>query len=158
MQLKEPDPASQQLPCSNQRVVYECRILVGSTGLTWILPTNDTASLEFWGSELAGTTRSSSVGQFIAVLDRSDSIPENSSVFLITSTLHIQPPLADLTGSTLICAGDSETDTITVTGERQFAWTSLQSEFMLKSPLANNYLELSLCIFQHIYMYIHTRV
>ena len=118
VELIEPDPTSQQLPCFNQRVVYECRILVESTGLTWSLPTNDTPSLSFWGSEMAGTTRSSSVGQFIAVLDKSDPIPGNfTDAYLMTSTLQIQPPLAHLTGSTLQCAGDNGANSITVTGE-----------------------------------------
>ena len=106
MELTEPDPTSQQFPCPNQRVVYECRTLVGSTALTWTLPTNMTR-LAFAGSEITGTTRTSSYGQFTAVLDRSD--PVNSSLYLMTSTLIILPPLAHLTGSTVTCAGSGGT-------------------------------------------------
>ena len=67
---------------------------------------------------MAGTTRSSSVGQFIAVLDKSDPIPGNfTDAYMMTSTLQIQPPLAHLSGSTLQCAGDNGANSITVTGE-----------------------------------------
>jgi hypothetical protein len=91
-----------QLPCPNQTVVYECQVLVGSTALTWILPTM--TSLELSGLEMTGKSRTSSDGQFIAFLDRSDQIP-GSDLFLMTSTLQVKPPLHLLTGSTLTCTG-----------------------------------------------------
>ena len=35
----EPDPG--QLPCPNQRVLYQCQMMVPSSGLTWTLPNVD---------------------------------------------------------------------------------------------------------------------
>ena len=122
VELTEPDPTSQQFPCPNQRVVYECRTLVGSTALTWTLPT-DMTRLAFEGSEITGTTRTSSYGQFTAVLDRSDPDNTNSSLYWMTSTLIILPPLAHLAGSTVTCAGGTTTGdvveiiTIVMSGE-----------------------------------------
>ena len=55
-----PDPASQQLPCPKQTVVYECQVLVGSTALTWILP--NMTSLELSGFETTEKSRTSSDG------------------------------------------------------------------------------------------------
>ena len=40
----EPDPG--QLPCPDQRVMYQCQILVPSSVLTWTLPNSD-GTLEF---------------------------------------------------------------------------------------------------------------
>ena len=41
----EPDPASQELPCANQTIVYECRLLIPTFTMTWILPNG--VELEF---------------------------------------------------------------------------------------------------------------
>ena len=36
----EPDPTSQELPCDNHIIVYECQQLISSNDLTWTLPNN----------------------------------------------------------------------------------------------------------------------
>ena len=124
VELIEPDPTSQQFPCPNQTVIYECRVLVESSEIVWVLPTNDNANLRFLGTEMSGTTRSAPDGKFIATLIESVPVEGTSPVrYLINSTLHIQPPLDNLNGSSLTCAGGTtgqpvmETITITLSGE-----------------------------------------
>ena len=120
----EPDPASQQFPCPNQRVVYECRILVDSSELAWILPINGNDRLGFAGNEMSGITRSISDGKFIATLTESVQVEGTAPPrYLINSTLHIQPPLDNLNSTSLTCVGGTtghsvmETITITLSGE-----------------------------------------
>ena len=124
VEVIEPDPASQLFPCSNQRVVYECRILVDSSELIWVLPTNGSANLGFVGGEMSGITRSTSDGKFNSTLIESVPVEGTAPVrYLIYSTLHIQPPLDNLNGSLLTCTGGTtahpvmETITITLSGE-----------------------------------------
>ena len=102
LEVIEPDPIVQQSLCTNRQVIYECRILVGSTGLTWTLPTSDT--LGFSVASQVGNTRSSSDDKFSATLTRKTE-DDGTDDFLLTSTLQIQPPLDSLNGQSLRCAG-----------------------------------------------------
>ena len=43
----EPDPTSQELPCANQRIEYECQQLISSYDLTWSLPNNEALRFSF---------------------------------------------------------------------------------------------------------------
>ena len=117
-----PDPTFRPFPCN--QLSYQCRVLVGSLSLAWLLLSNDTTSLEFDGSDMNGTTYTynSSDGQFTGVVDKIDPIP-GTNRYLITSTLRVRPLLDSLNGSVLICRGGTlgnpvqKKITITLSGE-----------------------------------------
>ena len=101
LEVIEPDPASQPFPCPNQTVVYECTL----DGLTWILPTSDMA-LEFSVGDNVGFNRTTSNGQFNAILNNNERITgSNPTVFLMTTTLFINPPLNEFNGLAVSCEG-----------------------------------------------------
>lgn len=103
LEIIEPVPTYQPFPCPNQMVIYECRVFVGSTGLTWFLPAGETLSFSIASEN--GTSRSTVDGKFTAILTgKSDSGTDSEHLFL-NSTLQVQPPLSTLNGSVLLCAG-----------------------------------------------------
>ena len=123
VELIEPDPASQQFPCPNQRVIYECRVLAGAFSVTWVLPSGDDAVLILGGSEQIGTTRNTSDGQFTATLTGSESVGM-AGAFKINSTILIKPPLDVFNNSVVTCRANSivvinptNMSTITLSGE-----------------------------------------
>ena len=98
-------------------------VLVGSAGLTWILPTNDMMPLKVWRSEICNWNYilyTSSFGQYnTTVMNKSDPIPGSSSVFL-TETLNLQIYTTAL-GTVYMCAGRHHRDLVnehTVSGGR----------------------------------------
>ena len=105
----EPDPTSQELPCANQTIVYECRLL-SSFALTWILPNGE--ELEFIGNNAAENDTLTD-GTTIATL--TEIMPAGGGGrFLFTSTLLIQETI-DM--SSLTCVGtdiDSPTAETTI--------------------------------------------
>ena len=92
----EPDPTSQELPCANQIIVYECRLLIPAFVLTWILPNGE--ELEFNGGNEQNNTLTD--GTTIATLTEIMSV--EGGRFLFTSTLLIQETI-DM--SSLTCFG-----------------------------------------------------
>ena len=86
----EPDPG--QFPCPNQRVLYQCQILVPSLGLAWTLP-NDDGTLRFSGLSNVDDIRPTPPGDdgvYIATLTNKteDGVP-GTDLFFFTSTLLI---------------------------------------------------------------------
>ena len=106
----EPDPISQELPCANQIIVYECRLL-SSFALTWILPNG--VELEFNSDNNIIDNNTLASGTTIATL--TEIMPAGGSGrFLFTSTLLIQETI-DM--SSLTCVGtevDSPTAETTI--------------------------------------------
>ena len=93
----EPDPTSQELPCANQIIEYECRLLSSFT-LTWILPNGE--ELEFnSGNDIIENNNLTS-GTTIATL--TEIMSAGGGRFLFTSTLLIQETI-DM--SSLTCFG-----------------------------------------------------
>ena len=99
----EPDPG--QLPCPNQRVMYQCRILVPSYGLTWTLP-NDDGTLQFSILSNEGDVRPTPPGDdgvYIATLtNKTEDDDPGTDRFFFTSTLLI---LETVNGTSLTCSG-----------------------------------------------------
>ena len=98
--------------------------MVESSEIVWVLPTNDNVALGFVGNEMNGITRSEPDGKFNATLIESVQVEGTAPPrYLINSTLHIQPPLDNLNGSSLTCTGGTsanpvmKTITITLSGE-----------------------------------------
>ena len=98
----EPDPG--QLPCLNQRVLYQCQILVPSSGLIWILP-NDDGTLQFSIISNEGDVRPIPPGDgvYIATLtSKTEDGDPGTDLFFFTSTLLI---LETVNGTTVTCGG-----------------------------------------------------
>ena len=98
----EPDPTSQELPCANQIIVYECQQLIPSEGLTWTLPNNEI--LTFSQSRDINDTEPSDPSDddnYIATLTNKIEGDE-IDLFFFTSTLIILEPVD---GSTVTCTG-----------------------------------------------------
>ena len=94
----EPDPTSQELPCANQIIVYECRLLIPTFTLTWILPNGE--ELEFNSDNDIIENNTVSNGTTIATL--TEMMPAGGGRFLFSSTLLIQETI-DM--SSLTCVG-----------------------------------------------------
>ena len=94
----EPDPTSQELPCANQTIVYECRLLIPTFTLTWRLPNGE--KLEFNGGNDIIDNNTLTNGTTIATL--TEIMSAGSGRFLFTSTLLIQETI-DM--SSLTCFG-----------------------------------------------------
>ena len=101
----EPDP--EQLPCLGERIKFHCEIMIPTSTLNWILPTNEI--LEFGILRIVGDVRNSSDNVYSATLtgNTEDDDP-NTDRFLFTSTLVI---LVVGNGSNLTCSG-AGTDTV----------------------------------------------
>ena len=117
MEVIEPDPASQQFPCPNQRVIYECRVLEAFS-ITWVLPIS---TLSVAGSLPIGFTRND--GQFTVALNGSEIVGVKGA-FNINSTILIKPPLGHFNNTVLTCrvglltaVNPSIMSTITLSGE-----------------------------------------
>ena len=102
----EPDPTSQELPCANQRIVYECQQLISSNDLTWTLPNNEI--LRFSQSRDINDTETSDDDKYIATLTNKTE-GEVTDTFLFTSTLMILEPV---NGSTVTCTGGTTTNLV----------------------------------------------
>ena len=94
----EPDPTSQELPCANQRIGYECRLLIPTFTLSWRLPNGE--ELEFNSDNDIIENNTLTNGITIATL--TEMISEGGGRFLFTSTLLIQETI-DM--SSLTCFG-----------------------------------------------------
>ena len=102
----EPDPTSQELPCANQMIVYECRLLIPSSELIWSLPNNEI--LRFSQSRDINDTETSDDDNYIATLtNKIDG--EEDDTFFFTSTLMILEPV---NGSTVTCTGGTTTNVV----------------------------------------------
>ena len=98
----EPDPG--QLPCPSQRVLYQCRILVQSSTLTWTLP-NDDGTLEFDILSNEGDVRPSPPGDGVytaTLTSKTEDDDPDTNRFFFTSTLLI---LETVNGTSLTCTG-----------------------------------------------------
>ena len=82
----EPDPTSQELPCANKMIVYECQQLISSSELTWTLP-NDVI-MRFSLLRDIDDVETSDDGNYIATLTNKIE-GEVLDTFLYTSTLMI---------------------------------------------------------------------
>ena len=98
------EPDSQQLPCPQQRIEFQCQIMVSSTALTWTLP--DDSFLEFDRVSDFGVAINSSDNAYSATLTSrtDDNDPSTSTRFFFISTLLVLQPVD---GSTLTCTGGS---------------------------------------------------
>ena len=94
----EPDPTSQELPCANQMIEYECRLLIPTFVLTWRLPNG--VELEFNSDNDIIENNTLTNGTIIATL--TEMMPAGGGRFLFTSTLLIQETI-DM--SSLTCVG-----------------------------------------------------
>ena len=94
----EPDPG--QLTCPNQRVVYQCTVLVPSFSLTWTLPNGD-GTLEFNINSNVDDVLISGDGVYTATLTSKTDDPDSSRVFF-TLTLLI---METANGTNLTCGG-----------------------------------------------------
>ena len=95
----EPDPTSQELPCANQMIVYECQQLIPSNDLIWTLPNDET--LRFSLLRDINDIEPSDDDNYIATLtNKIDG--EEIDTFFCTSTLMILEPVD---GSTVTCTG-----------------------------------------------------
>ena len=102
----KPDPTSQELPCANQIIVYECQQLISSEGLTWSLPNNE--ALRFSLLRDINDTETSDDDNYIATLTNK-SEGEMTDTFFFTSTLMILVPV---NGSTVTCTGGTTTNSV----------------------------------------------
>ena len=103
------DPDSLQVPCPQQRMEFQCQIMVSSTALTWTLP--DGSFLEFDRVSDFGIAINSSDDIYSAILTSrtDDNDPSTSTRFFFTSTLVVMQPM---NRSTLTCAGGSGADPV----------------------------------------------
>ena len=98
----EPDPG--QLPCPNQRVMYQCHILVPSSVLTWTLPNGD-GTLEFDILSNEGALRPSPPGDGVytaTLTSKTEDDDPGTHRFFFTSTLLI---LETVNITNLTCSG-----------------------------------------------------
>ena len=102
--LERIEPDHGQLPCPNQRVMYQCRVMIPSLGLSWTLPNGD-GTLQFSGLSNEGDVRPTPPGDgvYTATLTNmtEDGVP-GSDLFFFTSTLLITETV---NGTSLICSG-----------------------------------------------------
>ena len=102
----EPDPTSQELPCTNKIIVYECQQLISSNDLIWTLPNNEV--LRFSLLRDINDTDPSDDDNYIATLtNKIDG--EVMDTFLFTSTLMILEPVD---GSTLTGTGGTTSNPV----------------------------------------------
>ena len=110
----EPDP--QQLPCPQQRIEFQCQVLIPSTTLIWTLPTG--VELEFGVLRNVGDVRNTSDNVYSATLtQKTEDNDPNTDRFFFTSTLLVLQPV---NGSNLTCKGEDIMGlgtTISVSGE-----------------------------------------
>ena len=85
----EPDPTSQELPCANQTIVYECRLLIPTFTLIWILPNGE--ELEFNSDNDIIENNTLTDGTTIATL--TEIMSAGGGRFIFTSTLLNQETL-----------------------------------------------------------------
>ena len=106
----EPDPTSQELPCAEEIIVYECQQLISSESVTWTLPNNE--ELRFSASRDISDTEPpdpSDDDNYIATLTNKIDGDEDDT-FLFTSSLMILEPV---NGSTVTCTGGTTTNVVT---------------------------------------------
>ena len=115
----EPDPTSQELPCANKIIVYECQQLIPSFELTWTLPNNEI--LRFSQSRDINDTETSDDDNYIATLTNKIE-GEVLDTFLFTSTLMILEPVD---GSTVTCIGGTTTNVVSIDTTIIFSGRSL---------------------------------
>ena len=97
----EPDPG--QLPCPNQRVMYQCQLLVPSSTLTWTLP-NDDGTLEFSILSNVGDVRPIPPGDGVytaTLTNKTEDGDPGTDRFFFASTLLI----LETVNGTLTCLG-----------------------------------------------------
>ena len=102
----EPDPTSQELPCDNQIIVYECQQLISSIELRWTLPNNEV--LRFSLLRDINDTETSDDGNYIATFTNKIE-GEVIDTFFYTSTLMILEPV---NGSTVTCTGGTASNPV----------------------------------------------
>ena len=98
------DPVGQEKLCSNQPVVFQCRIEQTAL-LRWRTPNG---TLFYARAETIGTTKHTDNGKFTATLI--ENIPGSSpGISFLTSMLTVQPPLDvdGLNGSVIECEGNT---------------------------------------------------
>ena len=96
----EPDPG--QLPCPSQTVMYQCQILVPSSGLIWTLP-NGTLQFSIISNEGAVRPTSPGDGVYTATLtSKTEDDDPGTDLFFFTSTLLI---LETVNGTNITCSG-----------------------------------------------------
>ena len=100
----EPDPTSQELPCANKMIVYECRLLIPTFALSWILPNNETLTFSIL-RDINDTEPPdpSDDDNYIATLTNKIE-GEVIDTFLFTSTIMILEPVD---GSAVTCTGST---------------------------------------------------
>ena len=104
----EPDPTSQELPCANKIIVYECQQLIPSGDLIWSLPNNET--LRFSQSRDINDIETSDDDNYIATLTNKTE-GDLIDAFLFTSTLMILEPVD---GSTVTCTGGTASNPVSI--------------------------------------------
>ena len=115
----EPDPTSQELPCANQIIVYECQQLIPSNDLTWTLPNNE--ALRFSQSRNINDSETSDDDNYIATLTNKIE-GEEIDTFFFTSTLMILEPV---NGSTVTCTGGTASNPVSNDTKILFSGQSL---------------------------------
>ena len=102
--LERIEPDHGQVPCPNQRLIYQCQILVPSSGLIWTLPNGD-GTLQFDILSNEGDVRPSFPGDgvYTAILtNMTEDDDPGTNRFFFTSTLLI---LETVNGTSLTCSG-----------------------------------------------------
>ena len=113
-------------------MLYECRLLVPSTTLTWTLP--DSSVLEFDILAKLGDMRDLDDNYIATLTDKMEDDDNNTNRFLFTSTLLILETTND---STLTCSGAAVPDTVeesvtlTLSGECTVYYCSYISLFQV---------------------------
>ena len=116
----EPDP-QQIMPCSWQRMKFQCQSMIPTATLTWILPTGEI--LEFSVIKNVGDVRNSSDNVYSATLTgKTEDDDPNTERFFFTSVVQI---LMTNNGSNLSCSAAGtetvkDTTTIRFSGEFNF--------------------------------------
>ena len=98
----EPDPTSQELPCANQIIVYECQQLIPSNDLIWTLPNNVILRFSVFRdiNDIEPSDPSDDDNYIATLTNKTEG--EEIDTFLFTSTLMILEPVD---GSTVTCTG-----------------------------------------------------
>ena len=102
--LERIEPDHGQLPCPNQRVMYQCRVMIPSSRLTWTLPNNDgTQQFSILSNvdDVRPTPPGDGVYTATLINKTEDGVP-GSDLFFFTSTLLI---LETVNGTSLTCSG-----------------------------------------------------
>ena len=98
----EPDPTSQELPCANQMIMYECRLLIPTFTLTWTLPNKEILTFSILRNiNDTEPPDPSDDDNYIATLTNKTE-GEVIDTFLFTSTIMILEPVD---GSAVTCTG-----------------------------------------------------